>query len=1553
MRKRIIALVLSIAMILSVVPFSVFADTSSTTPNEIYLLDVPESGTVSHSNISAAVDSKYTQEDGENFISYKKKDGQAAGAMNGCNASIKNIAITYGEGATGLPEDSGINDFDLSTAYIAIRLKHKDNSPAFTYSNTSLDIRLAMNGTTNRITLTGKDYSYYWVDKKDGTKIKYKGASADSYSMNFNGDTDGYFLFPLSETSQVTLERLKESLSTIDIFFRGRETTSEKPTTWDDKELLFGDIVLVQDIEAFLKEKCPDYADTTKKYAPNDAKDSAYYGVRIGDNEAFQVVRYKTAQLSKTKNDPTFGSKAGKPYNHVVILPNGDRAVEFSYSEKYVTGLAASDTYTEFALATGSRTDIANLSAVNTYDGFKSIGSDYNYNNGSGSKLADDVINNSDYLAFRVATKGANDSTASNYFIPVVNLSNDLYRGGQYYSAYHFAIKDKGTCTYIDVNTGETEELTIGGGFGVLGTSQGIKVTKDLDGYILIPRASFKNTDLNVTLNEDTYHIYKYLTAEGNTKNGSTSEGDYTFKQLWGGAYYRDSGYIDAVSFAFRRSANSNNYWDPSIKFYAGDVLFVSDIEKFKAYHTGCEVLGHKYEVTDSKEPTTEEDGYITYTCQRDGCGDSYTDTIPKLDCLHPNAALQGVVDATCTEGGYSGDLYCPDCEKIIEEGSDTPALNHIEIAGEGKKETCTEVGYESSVVCDRCKETLRYVGEIPKIPHKYAEEGIVVKPTETTAGYTKYPCEYECGNAFEDSFVMPLSNKVAGVASSQIEDTMNIRVTWELLDRADTYIVNVYNAEGKKVGAAACGAKRTSVVIGDLEEGVYTVKVLAGIGNDYTDKYDKVLVTVGSIMPEPPVATVIETDKESLTVAWEALEKADYYYVKFKKGDNKFIRGTANSYIKLVGLEVDAEYEISICAKVGEYTYTPYGKAIKGKTDAYADIKITAVKGEDGITVSWDVTNDNDTADMYWVKRVDENGKVTQIAVNEGDDTSIVARDIQGSNTFYVIVRVKDIYGIERFVRSSSVATDDPSVLTYSPVDTAGMTDLQKAVVLTAENYYLRGNRIQYEDTRINATKSRDQWRWGAPMKNTLESYTSQNNRYSNCAAWTHETYWNALDLDIKQYQTAALVDITDARAIFNKSKADGAFDTVAKRMELARQVKEMLQPGDLVVYTRDTGTGHVMMYVGNDMMIHCTGSSYSWTNKKEYFETTGAIRYESCLRWFEEGHNSYLFDKQTTAIIRPLNTYEGTIPQKTLERMENMRGVVAEKLASVEPNVTVNLGDEITYTIKLSNYSDVDKTFDITDTVPEYTTYVSGAQNVDGDNLSWNVTVPAGKVINVSYTVKVSEDASALGKTVYGAEGKVGSISVTCHKIHINKTLTEEEQNSIIQAAESLKTSELRDIALADAIYKEAMGSSALEGATASDVLEGVFKNFVGSSAWPSRWQKPETTSNTFLKMLAPNLYGGRQVIDENYTNEKGLSRTRLVVKENLVIGDIIVTNNPTTEIYTTTEYTFQPVTYMFLGDKLLNMSTMEEVVLEAHTLEPLMCEKHFCIIRPSIEM
>jgi len=529
----------------------------------------------------------------------------------------------------------------------------------------------------------------------------------------------------------------------------------------------------------------------------------------------------------------------------------------------------------------------------------------------------------------------------------------------------------------------------------------------------------------------------------------------------------------------------------------------------------------------------------------------------------------------------------------------------------------------------------------------------------------------------------------------------------------------------------------------------------------------------------------------------------------------------------------------------------------------------------------------------------------------------------------------------------SNAPTTPTYDIYTYRPVDTTGMTELQKAVVLTAESYFARGARLQYEDTRFISSKYLDLWRWGAVRTKNIEDYTTQNIQYSNCAAFTHDVYWSALGFNITQFTTSSLVASSPASRVVLMKKNLSVSGTAAKQA-LKEEFLSKLQPGDLMVYLRSSGTGHVMMYVGNNMMIHCSGYNYDWTNKQE--KTDIGIRYESIDQLFIDGDSRCLYDKRDIAIIRPLNDFNGTIPAATKDRMDEMRGVVAEKLASVEPHVTVNPGDEITFTFNFENLSSSKKTLTVTDVVPANTTYVSGADKKSGDNLSWTVTLAAGKSAKVSYKVKVADNA--IGKTIHGTDAKVENISLKCHKIYVKKTLTASEQTKIKNAAKALKNSSLRNIALADAIYKEALGESNLGSTTSKDILSGILVNYsTNMTSWPSRWKKLTTsTSNKFYKMMAPDLYGGRQLMtDKNY------ERVRLVTANKLVVGDIIITNNPATETYEDSgksKYIYEPVNYMFLGDKLLDLTNMKEVDLEPK-LEQLLCERHFVVIRPSITL
>lgn len=95
--------------------------------------------------------------------------------------------------------------------------------------------------------------------------------------------------------------------------------------------------------------------------------------------------------------------------------------------------------------------------------------------------------------------------------------------------------------------------------------------------------------------------------------------------------------------------------------------------------------------------------------------------------CIHEHTELKNAKNATCSEQGYSGDLYCLDCGALIKQGESLPTISH---------------NFEDTVV----------------------------EATENKKGYTKHICSI-CGFSYVDNITDYLSDNSALLAVlSQIE---------------------------------------------------------------------------------------------------------------------------------------------------------------------------------------------------------------------------------------------------------------------------------------------------------------------------------------------------------------------------------------------------------------------------------------------------------------------------------------------------------------------------------------------------------------------------------------------------------------------------------------------------------------------------------------------------------------------------------------------------------------------------------------------------------------
>mgnify|MGYP000845743736 FL=1 len=72
--------------------------------------------------------------------------------------------------------------------------------------------------------------------------------------------------------------------------------------------------------------------------------------------------------------------------------------------------------------------------------------------------------------------------------------------------------------------------------------------------------------------------------------------------------------------------------------------------------------------------------------------------------CDHSVTRLENKKEASCTEKGYTGDLYCAACGKKLADGQEIKSLGHDLKEVPAQAPTCAEEGFEAYWICQRCE---------------------------------------------------------------------------------------------------------------------------------------------------------------------------------------------------------------------------------------------------------------------------------------------------------------------------------------------------------------------------------------------------------------------------------------------------------------------------------------------------------------------------------------------------------------------------------------------------------------------------------------------------------------------------------------------------------------------------------------------------------------------------------------------------------------------------------------------------------------------------------
>ena len=566
-----------------------------------------------------------------------------------------------------------------------------------------------------------------------------------------------------------------------------------------------------------------------------------------------------------------------------------------------------------------------------------------------------------------------------------------------------------------------------------------------------------------------------------------------------------------------------------------------------------------------------------------------------------------------------------------------------------------------------------------------------------------------------------------------------------------------------------------------------------------------------------------------------------------------------------------------------------------------------------------------------------------------------------------------------------------------FNDADKEEYSDLEKAMIKTAETFLLRGDRLQYSNDSTGKSIDRAQSAVFQPEDYSVDQYGYTNSAYFTrdvhwatyglastakctdgsyrnfstiswilgCSAyqWNPETFTGGNKSSIFYYECAQEID---GQLVFNIPEAE--------KTEMMNKFISLLRPGDVITYGALSGNnGHAMLYVGNGLIIHATGDDYINENKTDTHEA--AVCFMNVTELFDEENHPehYVFTKGRFSINRPQKMRTTSVTDNTKARLD-MFGIIAEKVSSTAMGKTVNSGDEITYTFYIYNTTGATKKITIADVLSEHVTFVSatnGGKSENG-NVTWSFDVAADTRIAVSYTVKVKDNVPAY-TAIDGTQATVNGVAHRCYNTYVVNTLTAAEQQTLVNAVNTVKgmdTTGMNSIQIANLIYKTAFGVDNIFGENVTDfglLFNGNGTENVGVFGDSVVWAndafviiKDSNTSNGAM-MVAPGMFGGAYTfngytkyngneVNEPYTRYKsvsgGILRSRYYQEKDLVVGDIFLLKS------SSKNYLYMYLgndTFISLGEDLAAFT--ETSATELLQYSPADIWKYHTILRPSM--
>ena len=546
---------------------------------------------------------------------------------------------------------------------------------------------------------------------------------------------------------------------------------------------------------------------------------------------------------------------------------------------------------------------------------------------------------------------------------------------------------------------------------------------------------------------------------------------------------------------------------------------------------------------------------------------------------------------------------------------------------------------------------------------------------------------------------------------------------------------------------------------------------------------------------------------------------------------------------------------------------------------------------------------------------------------------------------------------------------------------------DLEAAVEELSWDYLLKKDKIQYDSMELDAMGKYYSGKFLVTEGAAPEYGTSHTEINSVCSDYVWKVYEEALhhnllgvnssleavtadmwynaenqvytsdeedvDSTVVRWQSLAF---TDLEKQYGVPDSPHFVETKEEVFEYFLNWETMLRPGDVLV-----DKGHALIFAGNGKVLHCNGTKYQPSDNTLNHEDSGSVNGVSPLSctdtsWLNTRANSgrlivfrpteFLVTKDTDGDLGNdiVKDSDWVMPADTLSRLE-YPGMEIDRTVDITPFGTASVGQELTYSVKISNLSNdskymaakqvADSTYAgvkyedlvVTETIPEGTEFVSATESGVYDEetgiITWTLDLNAGKSVTPSYTVEVT---GQIGDMIVNDGGFVADIPSNSISNRIGGTkLNEFAQTALLEIAESdtAAWNYGTDLQFAESIYEAA--ETALDLPAVSELVEDLFD-------WTStlgeirntRYSAGKDNVDVFMlredadmSMIVPTYYGGYRFFTGSDAIGTTISEFRLAYLEP---GDIIVNADTDAGVVTSAQVA------VYAGDDTLLISNAD---------------------------